>query len=179
MPLTEVEKMLIEEISTMLSKGDKLGLKNKDDSFEQKGISQSSQFAREDIDASFRTKVNSSNLNHYDAITASFAKIHSYKNIDDDSFQEAFEHDMTAQGLPREEITKAVELVNKIIEEYLEEGQWDEKDYGLNPHMDEIIDVSKPENEDNKSEIIDSDLNHQNVKKMKHGDASPLRAYET
>jgi hypothetical protein len=56
------------------------------------------------------------------------------------------EKELVAQAVPAEERAKAVAAIDSIIKELSKEKKnWAEKDYGFNPHMDEIEKVSKPE----------------------------------
>ncbi len=71
--------------------------------------------------------------------------MHNYKYLDDTTFVEAFDAELASQGVPTNERQKAAKLIPTIIKELSEESaQWSERDYGYNPNLDEIIDISQP-----------------------------------
>lgn len=115
--------------------------------------SHNAQFQREDIKDSFRLKT--TDLNHYDGISAAFTKVHNYKYIDNPTFKIDFELEMKSQGIAQEEIDKALDIVDEVIKEFAGQkldpedreygkinptqgDEWSEKDAGW-VHLDKIV----------------------------------------
>lgn len=95
------------------------------------------QFKYEDIRNGMFLKVNS--LPHATAIMGAFDKNHSYKTIGHPSFAEGFLKDMEAQGIPGSQQKKAVDAVYELVKEF---GGDKERDYGWNPNMDDLVDLT-------------------------------------
>lgn len=176
MALNQDELLLLEALDAMLS-GPELGLAFHTDknTYGDGSEKQSAQFEHENIDAEFRTKANAKDFKCYDSICAAFRKIHSYKYLNDATFGEAFKKEMTAMAVNRGEMAEALNIVDEIVTDHMAGAEdWAEKDYGLNPHLDEINKVSQPE-QNMDFEEIDSDLNKINIDLEDHGNASPSR----
>lgn len=134
------EKIIVEVITSMLQQDSKLGLAFHDKKKSMPDESNSFQTMHEQINEMFNLK--SIDLTHHEGIMAAFHRTHNYKYISDPTFQRSFEKSMKAQGIPTSEMRKSLEIVNKIIKELGTEDI--EQDYGFNPDLDKIIDVSKP-----------------------------------
>jgi len=143
MAFSEAEKLLVEAFRNALD--DKaLGFLPKDK--QTKETSHYLQFKYEDINDMMFLKVNT--LTFADAIMTAFQNAHSYKYIDEPSFEQSFLKNMKAMGIPSAEQGKATEAVKKVINSLSKDGQESEADYGWNKHMDEIVDVTS--NADNR-----------------------------
>lgn len=137
MSISDKEKMLLEAFRNALD--DKaLGLlpKNK----QTKETSHYLNFKYEDINDMMFIKTNT--LTFSDAIMTAFQNTHSYKYVTDPTFVLAFHKNMKAMGLPSAEQEKAIESLNEIIKSLYKDGYKAEADYGWNPHMDEIVDIT-------------------------------------
>jgi len=163
------EKTLVEAIKSMLNSDDEIGLAfHKDD--EENRSERGYEYLHNNIDQLVELKT--AELTHATSIMAGFRKVHDYKYIDDPTFKTALKKEMTAMAVPADERAKIETIIDKVIDEVKnEQKEWSEKDSGFNPHLDEIIDMSKPE-QPIECEIIDSDLNDENVE-FELGDASP------
>jgi ribonuclease HII len=143
--LTKNEKMLVEAINSMFDLDAQVGLafhdkKDLEPHNEERGY----EYLHNQIDDMFALKA--AELIHADSVNQAFHKVHSYKYLDDPTFPTAMEKELVAQAVPAEERAKAVAAISSIIKELRKEQKnWAEKDYGFNPHMDEIEKVSKPE----------------------------------
>lgn len=133
--LTQTEKMFVEAIGNMFRNNeDILGIvKHKENShtfeFQWNGI--------EDI---FALKTAKSPF--HEELTRAFRNIHSYKYIDDPTFQISLEKNLTARGIPTEEIQNAIKYSNEIKEE-LQSQNFQEKESGWNPNIEEIADLTR------------------------------------
>jgi hypothetical protein len=173
-PLNKNEKALLEAIKSMLHDDSELGLSFHDkDEIEQQSEERAYEYLHNEIDDMFALKA--ADLIHSDAANQAFHKVHSYKYLDDPKFNVAVEKELVAQGVPAEERVKIVGFVDSIIKELQKEKKdWAEKDFGFNPHLDEIKQVSQPE-QPLKFDIHDKDgYNDANVEWDKT-DASPSR----
>ncbi len=138
------EQLLVEAVKSFLDDHASLGLKpddkaDNDNNPKMRGF----EYLHGQIDELFAHKA--AELTHYTGICAAFTKIHNYKYLDDSSFCEAMNKEMTAQGIPADERKKALDFIPKIIKELQEEkSAWSEQDFGFNQNLDEIIDVSQP-----------------------------------
>lgn len=143
--LTKDEKNLLESIQTMLQHDVELGLKIHKDSNEKLGHSERGyEYLHNQIDEMFALKA--AELKHANSVCQAFKKVHNYKYLDDPAFPTAMEKEMVAQAVPAEERAKAIDFVPSIIKELKDDQkEWAEKDFGFNPNMEEIIDVSQPE----------------------------------
>lgn len=137
--MNKKEKTLTEAVETFLQHKAQLGLQEPD--WEEE--SHTFQFMHEQINDLYRLKT--SDTTHHTGICAAFRKVHDYKYVTDPTFREALHKELTAQAVPAEELEKALDMVNTVIEEIKEENKnWNEKDAGFNPNLDEIIEVSNP-----------------------------------
>lgn len=143
MPLSGPEKLLLEAFKNALG-DDALGFLPKDK--QTKETSHSRQFKYEDINDMMFLKVNTSSFS--DAIMAAFYQVHSYKEITDPTFELSFMKNLKAMGIPKTEQEKALTGVRSVVKELSKDGFKGEADYGWNPHMDEIVDVTS--NADNR-----------------------------
>lgn len=166
MALNKRQKTFLEALKLYLGQDSKLGLKGHDnnklnDLEKVNGL----EFLHNDIYQQFRDKVQSSNLIYVGPIMQAFNKVHSYKYLDSESFADAMKKELTAQGVVSSEIAKAVDILEKLVEDYRNKngGSWAEKDAGLNANMDEIKEVSQPE-QASEFDIIHADINDKNVK---------------
>lgn len=138
--MTEAEKVLVESIKSMLDTKAKLGLKpdekaDNDNNPKMRGMG----YLDGHINEMFAHKA--AELVHHTAVCASFTKVHSYKYIEDESFTEAMNKEMTAQGIPAAERRKALEFIPALIEELQEDGDWAEADFGFHPDLDEVMKI--------------------------------------
>lgn len=140
MALNQDEQILAEAFETMLNSGDGLGLSRHKSELERLGETESGPaYLHGEVDLMFHQKA--SELLHYDGACAAFAKVHSYKYIDDPTFEAAMNKELTAQGIPTEEREKALEVVVSIVEELRnDKGVANEQDAGWHPDLDEIAD---------------------------------------
>lgn len=173
MPLDKKEQLLLEAINSMLGQDAMLGLSiHKDDT--QQSAERGYEYLHNQIDEMFALRA--SDLVHVDGICQAFRKVHSYKYLDDPSFKTAMEKEMVAQGIPKEERGKATGWIPTIIQELKEEQkEWSEKDFGFHPELDEIKEMSQPEQPlDFKIEEVEGWPTEANVEWDK-GNASPSR----
>lgn len=164
--------LVLEAIKSLLDQDEKLGLSVHDKDPYAKQDWRGLEYLHNDINDMFQVKA--AELVHSDGVCQAFAKVHSYKYLDDPTFATAMEKEMVAQGIPAEERSKALGFIPKIIDELKEDqNEWAEKDSGFNPKLDEVQDVSRPE-QPLDFEIYDVDLNKKNITSTA-GEASPSR----
>ena len=92
------ESMLLEAIHNMLDADEQLGLKfhaNKPPE-----LSHKVQFRREDIQHTFRLKLNNPKIDNFDNISAAFKATHDHCSIDDPRFDVEFRGRMSKSGVP-------------------------------------------------------------------------------
>lgn len=142
MALNENEALLLEAIGSMLQQDAKLGLSIHD---EKAGIAERGyEYLHGQIDEMFALKA--AELTHADGVCQAFKKTHSYKYLDDPTFQTAMAKEMVAQGIPESDRGKALGFIPSIINELKkEQAEWSEKDSGFNPVLDEIKEASQIE----------------------------------
>ena len=176
MALNGNEQLLLEAIKGMLKQGDKLGLSMHDhdeDDKKERGF----QYLHEQIADMFQVKA--AELVHAESVCRAFSKVHSYKYLDDWTFLPAMEREMVANAVPVVERRAAIEFIPKIIAELRsEQREWAERDSGFSPELDEIRDISRPEQPIDFT-IQDRRLNTRNVDKPTRGDGSPARTSMT
>jgi len=143
--LNKNDKALLEAIKSMLNDDSELGLSFHDKEDEELNSEERGyEYLHNEIDEMFALKA--ADLVHSDEANQAFHKTHSYKYLDDPKFKVAMEKELVAQGVPAEERAKSVEYIDSIIKQLQNEKKdWAEKDYGFNPHLDEIKEVSRPE----------------------------------
>ncbi len=173
--LNDNENELVSAIVSFLNEETTLGLPKDDNENGERGY----QYLHSQIHDMFMVK--SAELTHATTINAAFAKVHGYKYIDDQTFCNALDKELTSQGIPANEREKACKFVQSIIDELKEEGnEWAEKDSGFNPNLDEITDVGKPHTGwDENLKNIDTEFDMSSNVEYEDGDASPGKAYET
>jgi hypothetical protein len=176
MSLNKKEKILLEAVQNMLQQDVMLGLsihKDKDDIAYQ-SAERGYEYLHNQIDEMFSLKA--AELTHTDGICQAFSKVHSYKYLDDPSFETAMQKEMVAQGIPKEERVKAIGWIPQIIKELKEEqSEWSEKDYGFHPDLEEIKETSQPD-QSNEFDIEEVDgWSMKSNMKWKRGEASPGR----
>lgn len=172
MSLNENEELLLEAIKSMLQDDAKLGLtvhdkdKKEDEYQAERGL----EYLHGNINEMFRLKA--AELDHSDAVNQAFNKVHSYKYVDDPTFSTAFEKELVAQAVPANERAEAAIFISKIIDELKEDNEeWAEKDFGFNPNIEELKNISQPE-QPLDFEVHDMDgYNDENVD-FESGDAS-------
>jgi hypothetical protein len=163
MTLNNEEQLVLEAIKSYLSQDAELGLSmhDKDKYSDMLTNERGFEHLHNNINDLFAVK--SADLVHADAVRQAFAKVHSYKYLDDPSFTTAMEKEMVAQAVPANERATALSFIPKIIDQIKEENrEWAEKDIGFNKNMEEIQSMSQPEIED-EFDIIDTDLNKKNI----------------
>lgn len=168
------ELVLLEAIDTMLQHDAQLGLKIHADKNKKSGEAERGyEYLHNQIDEMFALKA--AELLHADGICRAFTKIHNYKYLDDPTFKTAMEKEMIAQAVPSEERAKAIEFVPSIINELKQDqAKWAEKDFGFNPKLDEIKEVSQIEQPlDFEIEDVDDWMGTES--EFEDGDASPGR----
>lgn len=136
--MTKDEKVLVECIKSMLDSKAKLGLTpdekaDDDNNPKMRGMA----YLEGHINETFASKA--AELVHHTGVCAAFNKVHKYKYIEDETFTEAMNKEMTAQGIPASERKKALEFIPSIIEELQEDGDWAEADFGFHPDLDEVM----------------------------------------
>jgi len=174
MSLNKKETTLLEALKNMLQQDVKLGLSvhNNTDDEQYLSAERGYEYLHNQIDEMFSLRA--AEITHTDGVCQAFRKVHSYKYVDDPSFETAMQKEMVAQGIPKEDRTKAIGWIPQILKELKEEqSEWAEKDYGFNPSMDEIKEVSQTEQPmDFDIEEVEDWSTDSNVK-WKRGDASP------
>lgn len=106
-----LEKLLVETMKSLLDQDD-LG---RVDSGDER--SHHVQFRHEDILDSYAIAVKDSEF--FDSLNAAFYKVNNYKWIHDSTFEEALTSELESQGIPHDEIAKALEALDKVRTEYL------------------------------------------------------------
>lgn len=153
--LNKDEKNLLEAIDSMLQQDARLGLSIHDteENSNRDSAERGFEYLHNQIDEMFALR--SAELTYADSINQAFKKVHNYKYLDDPSFPTAMKKEMVAQAVPAEERHKALSFIPQIIDELKEEqAEWAEKDSGFNPELEEIMKLSRPE-QNNELEILD------------------------
>lgn len=172
--LNKAERMVAEAVETMLQQDAKLGLKMHDSTDTRLGETERGlEYLHGQIDEMFALKA--AELIHADGVCQAFQKTHSYKYLDDPSFKTAMKKEMVAQAVPAEDREKALGFIPAIIKELKEDQkEWAEKDFGFNPALDEIKEMSQPEQPlDFAIEDVEGWPSEANVEWGEIGDASP------
>jgi hypothetical protein len=78
----------------------------------------------------------------HEELCGAFRDIHSYKYLDDPTFEVAFVKRLTARGIPTEEIEKAKDFC-KQIKEQLDKADFQEREAGWHPNLDEVLDTTR------------------------------------
>jgi hypothetical protein len=141
--LNKTERLLAEAIDTMLRHNPKLGLSFHDGTEE---TSHFTQFKHEQINEMF--ELETTDLVHHDGTCSAFNKVHSYKYVDDPKFIEAFKKELSWQAVPDDERAIAEAAVGKVLTKLAKEAgikEFDLQSVGWNPKLDEIQEISQPE----------------------------------
>lgn len=161
MALSKNQKHFLEALSTYLDDNVKLGLQDNElnDLEKVNGL----EYQHNDIQQDFRKMLINKKIIYVDPIMQAFSKVHNYKYFDSPSFRTAMEKELRAQGIDSGEIVQALDLADELFEKLKSDAKdWSEKDSGLFSKMDEIKDVSQPE-QPNKFSIMKTDLNKKNI----------------
>jgi len=134
MPDAKLEKLLVEAMKNLLDQDD-LGRIDNDYSERSHHV----QFQWEDINDSFALKVKDSDF--FDALNAAFYKIHSYKWIDDTTFDKAFTKELEAQGTPWDDIELGLKALEDVRNKYTKDSN--ENAVGWAENLDEIERVTQ------------------------------------
>lgn len=140
MSLNAAEQLLAEAVRSMLDQESRLGLSIHGKS--EQGPERGSEYLHNYIEDSFRHKVASTV--HADSITAAFAKVHSYKYVDDPTFPEALQDVMLVMAVPAHEQKTALNAIGSVIKE-MDVGT--EQDAGYHPDLDDVLstaDIEQP-----------------------------------
>lgn len=133
--MTQVERLLVEAIGNLFNNSEQvLGVVPHDEK------SHTFEFQWNNIESMFALKARRSNF--HEELTSAFRDIHSYKYLDDPTFAVALQKHLTARGVPTEEINRAVQFCEQIKEE-LNDEQFQEKDSGWHPDLDEVLDTTR------------------------------------
>lgn len=171
MALNDNEKLLVEAMRSMFNQDAKLGLSIHDKDTDYFDAERGLEYLHGHIDEMFTLKA--VELIHSESICQAFNKVHSYKYLSDPSFITAMEKEMVAQAVPAAERSKACSFIPKIIDELKNDQQeWCEKDSGWHPSLDEIREISKPQQPIDFNVETRGNYNKQNVT-WKRGNASP------
>jgi len=143
-----LEKLLVESMKNLLDQDDLGRVEGGSD----EEHSHNTQFQWEDIQNSFSVAVRESDF--FDSLTSAFYKVHTYKWINDSTFEEALTSELEGQGIPHEEIETALEALDKVRTEYLPDHNnenasgWPEDMEGIKqvtqePHHNPVNDLDK------------------------------------
>lgn len=133
------EQLLAEAVSNMLSDRAALGL---DFHKNAKETSHFVQSRHQDIECEFRVRANVPDMNLYEAVTAAFYHTHSYRNIDDPKFDEAFMKQM-GDIVPQSDKELALEILYTMRKEI---GQ-DINDFDVVEDLDQMRGVTGAQDE--------------------------------
>lgn len=164
MALNKKQKTFLEALRSYLDSDEKLGLRdtenNKLNDLEKvNGL----EYSHNDIYSKYKKMLEDNNIVYMGPILQAFNKVHSYKYFNNPSFTTAMEKELQAQGVHSSEIGLALKLVDELYEKLKgSDIQWAEKDAGLFKNMQELKDVSQPEQASD-FEIIKSELNNKNI----------------
>lgn len=140
MALSTTEQSILESVKSMLGDDTELGLKIHD--YDKTGQESSAQWQRENVCQQFALDTNS--LTHHQGITAAFKKVHDYKPLESPTFSASFRRELTAQAIPQEEITKALDIAEKVLNKVIGKKA-NERDSGWHPDLDEVMATANPE----------------------------------
>ena len=108
-------------------------------------VAHTSQFRWEGIDDDFRLRVAGSP--YEDSVTSAFFQTHSYKYLDNPTFNLSFERELKQRAVPTNEITSAMGHLSSMVEDL--KGDVSEQDAGWNTEMDALVDLTS--NADNRT----------------------------
>lgn len=142
MALSEDEKLLVEAFRGALR--DQIGLKGHQPQIEELDERErGSEYLHQQIDELFHHKT--ADLDHHTGVCAAFARVHSYKYVDDPRFKTVMDREMKAQAIPTEDRQRACDTIDAIIAELKRENRsWSEQDAGW-VDMEEIEEACFPE----------------------------------
>lgn len=102
------------------------------------------QYLHTQIDEMFAHKA--AELTHHDNVCSAFSRIHGHCYISDPRFVRMLDRELTSRGVPVAERQKAAKFIPAILEELGDEmNNGVEQHYGYHPNLDEIIEVSQPQ----------------------------------
>lgn len=169
MSLDDNEKALLEAVQSLFQQDSELGL-NHLDSIDEPYAESSYNYLHGQINQMFAMKTIDSKFS--DSLNQAFTKVHSYKYIDDPTFNVAFEKELTAQGIPKPDRVEALKFIEDIIKELKSESkEWEESNFGFN--TDGMETMPEANLEFNIEEVEDWPM-EKNVE-SEIGDASPGR----
>jgi len=131
-----LEKLLVESMKNLL---DQDGLGVVDGGVDEEHV-HNVQFQWEDILNSFAIAIKDSDF--FDTLNSAFYKVHTYKWINDSTFEEALVSELESQGTPHDEIDAALEALEKVRKEYLSNGE-NENSVGWPENMKDIKKVTQ------------------------------------
>ena len=141
MALSDIERLLFEEMKTLLGDKTQLGLSvHKKDQQDQ---SNTGQWLHEDIDQQFA--LDTIDLVHHSEVTAAFKKVHDYKYLDSPTFQVSFRRELTAQAVPAKEVDEALKILEKLMVKAGGKKGQGERDAGWHPELEEVLKTANPE----------------------------------
>lgn len=133
--LDDTERLVVEAIGGLFN--------NSDDALGRtphKETSHGFEFQWNSVEEMFALK--SAKSTFHEELCGAFRDIHSYKYLDDPTFDVALVKRLTARGVPTEEIEKAKDYC-KQIREQLQKEDFQEKDAGWHPNLDEVLDTTR------------------------------------
>lgn len=142
MPKSKQEKLLIESMKNILERNE-LG---KSDPLH----SHMTQFQWEDIQNAFSLAIKNSDF--FESLRAAFYKVHSYKWINDSTFEESLISDLESMGIPHDEIQLAIDALDKVRNKFIP-GKENENSIGW---PENLSDIRKNVQELGNSEITDT-----------------------
>jgi hypothetical protein len=141
------EQMLVEAISSMFNnKASSLGITGEGKPDEE--TSHRAEFQWNIIREMFSLKCADSPF--YESLVSAFTDIHSYKYLEDPTFQIALDKRLSAIGIPLAERTNAIKYIGEVIKEMGGE-KFQEKEAGWPPELASIADITNKAH-DRKSE---------------------------
>lgn len=143
-----LEKLLVETMKNLLDQDDLGRVEGGADQEHSHNV----QFQWEDILDSFALAVKKSDF--FNPINSAFYKVHSYKWLNDSTFEEALTSELESQGVPHEDIELSLKALEKVRKEYLKDNKnengvgWPEDMKGIKqvtqePHNKPISDLNK------------------------------------
>lgn len=133
---SDKEKVLLEAVKNLLDQ-DNLGLPKSD---VEKPGSHTFQFQYENINDLFCIKI-LKDTSFYDSHNSAFRKVHSYKYLEDPTFEASYASELRSMGIPKSEIELGIETIKKVREEILK-GDNEAKE-GWASNLDEVIQTTK------------------------------------
>lgn len=139
--MNRIESMLVEAVGNLFKNSSNvLGIVDVD----REEVAHNFEFQWNGIEDMFALKTRTSTF--HEELTSAFRDIHSYKYLDSPTFQVALEKRLTARGIPTAEIEKAKQYCEEIKKE-LKSKNFQEKDAGWHPHLDEVLDTTRNAND--------------------------------